>query len=39
MFIGHMFERRESTAALTINKVPNTHEYLLDPYRILKAVS
>jgi uncharacterized phiE125 gp8 family phage protein len=39
MFIGHMFERRESTAAITISKVPHAHEYLLDPYRILKAVS
>jgi uncharacterized phiE125 gp8 family phage protein len=39
MLIGHLFERRESSAALTISKVPQAHEYLFDPYRILKAVS
>lgn len=38
MLIGHMFERRESTAALTISKVPYAHQSLFDPYRILKAV-
>ena len=39
MFVGHMFERRESTITGTIiSKVPMATEYLLDPYRILKAV-
>lgn len=39
MLIGHLYEHRESVViGAAVNKMAASHEWLLDPYRVMKAV-